>query len=357
MIITYFRSSSFNCHSLCAMQFFGEYVLGWRGPSGIKADKGTIVHKVLEIAANAKLAHDKKAKSFTDDIAGEVKISKKEVLTTEDIDAILEKVFGWYTSHSTQHNWSEADYKECHKWVWKALEFRGGAFDPRQASIVQAEARFDITIEEPWAFYSYDLGDNKVIEGFLAIKGTIDQIVKVDDTTYEVVDWKTGRRLNWATGEEKTHEKLRDDPQLRMYHYAVHKMYPHLKQVIVTIYYINDGGPFTLCFTDEDLPKTEKMLQEKFEVIKNTQIPRKNVTWKCTKFCNLGKSTFDGTDVEPIIAKKDGHITKKGQIMSKCEQLDYVLSKRPLNAVVKYMSSPDHQIDKYNPPGEVKEEK
>lgn len=51
MIITYFRSSSFNAHNMCEQQYFLEYVLGWRGPSGQKADKGTIVHKVLEILA------------------------------------------------------------------------------------------------------------------------------------------------------------------------------------------------------------------------------------------------------------------------------------------------------------------
>ena len=36
---------------MCEQQYFGEYVLGWRGPSGQKADKGTICHKVLEILA------------------------------------------------------------------------------------------------------------------------------------------------------------------------------------------------------------------------------------------------------------------------------------------------------------------
>lgn len=36
---------------MCEQQFFIEYVLGWRGPSNQKADKGTIVHKVLEILA------------------------------------------------------------------------------------------------------------------------------------------------------------------------------------------------------------------------------------------------------------------------------------------------------------------
>ena len=52
--IVYFRSSSFNCHRFCPMQYYMEYTLGWRGSSNKKADKGTIVHKALEICAVAK---------------------------------------------------------------------------------------------------------------------------------------------------------------------------------------------------------------------------------------------------------------------------------------------------------------
>ena len=36
------------------MQYYMEYTLGWRGSSNKKADKGTIVHKALEICAVAK---------------------------------------------------------------------------------------------------------------------------------------------------------------------------------------------------------------------------------------------------------------------------------------------------------------
>ena len=55
MIITYLRSSSYGCHDMCPMKYFLEYNLGWRGPSNIKAEKGTVVHKVLEILAIIKL--------------------------------------------------------------------------------------------------------------------------------------------------------------------------------------------------------------------------------------------------------------------------------------------------------------
>ena len=51
---------------MCEQQFFAEYVLGWRGLSGQKADKGTIFHKVMEILAVIKKANQDNI-SFIDD--------------------------------------------------------------------------------------------------------------------------------------------------------------------------------------------------------------------------------------------------------------------------------------------------
>ena len=80
------------------------------------------------------------------------------------------------------------------------------------------------------------------------MKGTIDLITKPSEDTLEIIDWKTGRRLDWATGQEKTQEKLETDPQLMIYFYAAKKLYPEIKNCIVTIFFINDGGPFSVSF-------------------------------------------------------------------------------------------------------------
>ena len=61
---------------------------------------------------------------------------------------------------------------------------------------------------KPWSKYSYETKDGP-LQGNLAIKGTIDLITQPSENTLEIVDWKTGRRLDWATGQEKTQEKLR----------------------------------------------------------------------------------------------------------------------------------------------------
>ena len=352
MITTYFRSSSYNCHDSCPMSFFGEYILGWRGPSGLAADKGTIVHKILEVLANGKKIIQEGGTKVEEPF-GTYKLNKNYILSKNQVEKIIEDVFGWY-SERTHHNWTEKDFKDCRKWVWKALEFQNGEFDPRKKDIVEAEASFDFEIMEPWAHYEYEVGDKK-LSGFLALKGTIDQVNKISDGVYDILDWKSGAyRKDWNTGKEKTHESFRKDPQLLIYYYAASKLWPDVEQIIATIYYINAGGPFTICFTKEDLFRTEEMLRKKFEVIKATQIPQKNITWKCKKFCHMGKTTFEGTGVvEPLINKEYGHITSPGEVMSKCEQLDYTLKHRSPESVMKHLSAPGHELSKYNAPGQV----
>ena len=208
--VPYFRSSSYNCNDFCEQQYFGDYVLGWSGPSNMAADRGTIIHKVLEILANVKLANQAGKKIFHDKEVG------TKVGMDCDIAKLTEKVFGYYVEceRCSHHNWSEKDYKECLKLTNKALDYNDGMFDPRKRDVFAAEPHFDFEIQQPWAMWEHE-GKS----GFLAIKGTIDLVTTIDEGVLEVIDWKSGRyRKNWATGEEKGYEQFRKDPQLMMYY-------------------------------------------------------------------------------------------------------------------------------------------
>ena len=335
MIITYFRSSSFNCHNMCPQQYFCEYVLGWRGKGGLKADKGTIVHKVLEIMCLAKKAEQDGLSSFIDDVIGSVSS------TSYDIDKITEQVYKYYSEGNPQHDWKEKDFKDCSKWVYKTLEMNDGIFDPRNRHVV-----------EDWGEYDYVLNGEKV-KGRLALKGTIDLITKVEDGFYEIVDWKTGRRLDWATGKEKTYASLQNDPQLRIYHYAAMKLYPEAKQIMVTINYMNDGGAFSMYFSEKDISKTKEMLRRKFEQIKSTRIPMLKKSWKCTKLCHQGKSTFEGTSIHPMMENRHGERTSYGEYMTKCEQIKYEIERKGIQKVTEDYMAENHSVAKYKAPGSL----
>lgn len=344
MIITYLRSSSYATHSMCEHQYFLEYVLGYRSPSNKKADKGTIVHKVLEILAYVKLNQQNKQQKFIDDVVGEVNTNNYNLTT------LIEKVYKYYTSKFTHHEWEVKDYKDCHSWVHKALEYNNGMFDPRNRDILQPEQHFDIPIIKPWSKYKFDTPEG-TLEGNLAIKGTIDLITKVDDNTIEIIDWKTGRRLDWATGQEKTLEKLQNDAQLRIYHYAVSQLYPNIDHCMVSINFINDGGAFSICFDKKDLGKTEDMLRQKFETIKKTQMPRLNKTWKCNKLCHFGKTTFENTHIIPIEEYRDNQTCAKNKTMTKCEQVKHDLDLKGMKNVVDEYTTPGYTVGKYKAPG------
>ena len=302
MLITYIRSSSYNNYAYCQMQYFITYVLGHQPDSGKKAELGTLVHKVLEILAKLKkYTQDNPKKntlSIEDDALGKINIKKSELFNKDTVDDILKLSFKFYTVDS-KHSFTKGDNDNCHKLIWDTLNYNDGQFDPRYRKIVEAEPHFDIPIEEDWAFFEYEVNGQK-IKGQLAIKGTIDLVTESSDGIIEVIDWKTGRRLDWATGEEKTYEKLCSDPQLLLYNYAISKLFPQYKQSIMSIFFIKDGGPFSMCFDKDDEKKFLKMLKNKFEDIKNNAKPQpisqNRDNWKCAKLCHYCKTKWPGTD-------------------------------------------------------------
>jgi hypothetical protein len=329
MIVTYIRSSSYNNYDYCQMQYFLTYVLGYQSDSGKKAELGTIVHKTLEVLAGLKKsAQDLKSRQkyieVIDDTIDKYRIDKSLLLTDEIVNDIFEKSFEAYTSRS-KHDWTQSDKKECTKLIWNTLKFNNGQFDPRFRNIIDPEPHFDIPIEEDWAKYTYELPDGQIINGVLAIKGTIDLVTKVADDVIEVIDWKTGRRLDWATGEEKDESKLAKDPQLLLYNYAISKLYPQYKQSIMTIYFIKDGGPFSMCFDKSDQDKFLNMLKGRFQEIRQNIAPKpispKRDNWKCTKLCHFCKNNWEGTDKNMCIYIED-HIKNHGikKTVEKCSR-------------------------------------
>jgi hypothetical protein len=312
--------------------------------SGLKASKGTVVHKVLEILAIIKQSQQDDTNPVVDDIVGSINIE------SYNLDDIIKKVYDYYSTAEAFHKWSPKDYKDCRDWVYKAIEFNNGMFDPRNRHILCPEQHFDIEIKKPWSAYSYDTPEGK-LEGNLAIKGTIDLITLVNDNTIEIIDWKTGRRLDWATGKEKTQGKLQVDPQLRIYYYAISHLYPHIENIIFSIYFINDGGPFSVCFDKSDLSKTEDMLREKFQIVKNSRKPQLHKSWMCTKLCHFGKTTFDNTHIDPHVEYRENQVCGIGSTMTKCEQIKHDINLNGMDVVVDQYKNKNHSFGKYKAPG------
>lgn len=495
--ITYIRSSSYNCHSMCPMKYFAEYTLGWTGKTGKKAAQGTVLHKVMEILAHIKLSEQLGKDYYEDEVFG--KFSRD----TTNLDNLIDTVYEYYSTMENHLIWGSVELKECRKWCHKALELNNGQFHPYNQTIVVPEQHFNIPINQDWAKYEYEVYNSttqktETVVGQLRLQGTIDLIIKNNEDTNEIIDYKglpldtpiptingwttmedikvgdvifdkdgkpttvtgksqvkhkncfeivfddtssvvcddehlwllndgsvkvitdlqkndkidvakklknstiipeisplsstrtiieinpvdkqhtqciivdspshtylctknlipthnTGQRKNWATNEKKEYPDFYKDFQLRLYNYAHHVLFPDVKNVLTTIFFVNDGGPYTIALGLNDISETMDMVREKFEFIKNTIVPEVKYGFPCKTFCHLGKKTFEGTNVPSIIAKEKHVLTQPGEPLKMCDQIKYALEHRNIGLVIENMTKTDFEFDSYKAPGEVEE--
>lgn len=371
--ITYIRSSLFSQINFCEHQYFLNYVLGLSESSNHKAELGTCTHKILEILAKIKLdLQSRPTTCYTDpyyeiDIPYITKLdlTKEDILPDLEVDRInstriakdrykwdcfikyghkrygkdlveylIKKVFE-RCSKDSKHDWKRVHLSDVSNYVWIALDYKGGIFDPRKRDIVAPETYFDFEVTEPWGKYNYEL-NGTVVSGNLKLRGTIDLVTKLDEDTYEIVDWKTGQRLDWATGETKTYEKLQRDMQLLYYYYAAKRLWPN-KNILVSIFFIRDGGPYTPPFDDSSLDTTQRSISRLFNYIQNIKVPKlldpKQKDFRCTKICEHYKSQIGSHNTCQFIYN---HIKQYG-----------------LDQTIKSYTKEGHSSHEYEAPGDI----
>jgi hypothetical protein len=326
-------SSALGSWDYCQQSYFIDYVLGWKFGANLKADLGTTCHKVFEVLANIKLAlqANKDATRIIDEELGEVNFSNKTFMAEREltsaeivkinserssktiykwdcdlkeghkrygedlVNELFERAFAHYIEK--RDDWKKVDKRDALNWTWIGLDFKKGRFDPRKRDVLDSETHFDFEFTEPWAEYDFALADGTRMQGRLRAKGTIDFTTKIDNGI-EVIDWKSGQRKDWATGQEKTYEKLCEDKQLMFYYYALRKIYPNEKNFIITIFFLRDGGPFSICFDDSHVEIMENKIKKRFEEIKNSRYPRmldpEQKDFRCARLCSFYKNSFPG---------------------------------------------------------------
>jgi hypothetical protein len=375
MIITYIRSSSaFGQWNYCQQSYFIDYVLGRKFPANLKADLGTVCHKVFEVLASIKkeIQSGSGKTSVKDGELGVVEfnpatlLSEQELTPTEVakinstrssktiykwdcqikdghkrygeelVHNIFERSFDYYIANK-RDDWKPVDKRDALNWTWIGLEFKKGLYDPRRREIFDTETHFDFEIQEPWAEYDFTSPDGVRSQGYLRLKGTID-LTTIIPNGLEVIDWKTGQRLNWATGKEKTFEKLCEDDQLMFYYYALRKIHPNIKNIIITIFFVRDGGPFSICFDDSHVEMMENKIRKRFEEIRNARYPKmldpEHKDFRCAKLCPFFKNKFDDNDDHNM-----------------CRTVHNAVRKHGLEYAVQAYTKADHDVDKYHAPG------
>lgn len=355
------------------MQYYMTYVLGYIAPSNQKADMGTITHKVLEILANLKKCQQEKKSTFEDDCIGHIDVPS-DLLTpcplTDDeiatfnkdvsaktiykyecfiqpnhvrygrdlVDSIFARVYDYYMTKFTNHKWTGANRKQAYNMVWIALDYKNGIVDPRKRTIVEAEPHFELKLDEDWAAYDFDyLEDN--VQGQIDLKGTIDLVTQIDDDTIEIIDWKTGQRLDWADKNtaKKDIRKLKEDTQLMLYYYAAKRMYPQYKNVFLTIMFIRDGGPFSMCFDDDTVKQIKEKIKKTKQEIESCKLPKMvsptHQDFRCKTLCHFFKTKWPNTNT------------------SVCDFIHNQIKHRGIEHVSQKLKSKNHTLGRYQNPG------
>ena len=118
------------------------------------------------------------------------------------------------------------------------------------------------------------------------VRGFIDLVQEIDSETIEIVDWKTGARNNFYTRRPIDETELMMEIQPRLYHLAAYFLYPKYKNILVTFYYTNSGGPITIALSRDDLSVTIANLYRFFMKVKQDTIISRNRSWAC-KMCSF----------------------------------------------------------------------
>ena len=302
MLCPYIRSSSINQFKSCEMKYTLEYLFGFKSKSGKKASLGTIFHKVMELRAQASKAIACDYKFIIDDNFGQMKVSEALNLTKS-----LALCFGYYKDIESHIVFDDKkDMKTIAGWIEKTLSDYS-SYDPINLDIIDTEVFFDFEIKKPWAAYKSVI-DGVEFSGNLRIKGTMDSVVRLSDSVYELVDFKTGAlRSDFATGEEKTLEYLQNDVQLLLYLIALTEIYPD-KHFILTLFYINNGGLFSVAADDDMLGRAWKMLEKTYKQINKTynpsQLDATHKDWRCKYCCDFSKPYKNGLSMCQFMKKE-----------------------------------------------------
>lgn len=347
MIVSYFRSSMLGSWSYCQHKTFLTYNLGFQEPPNKKTVMGTATHAVMESLAIGKkylqenpdskfviIEHEQlgrmtfsvedffKIEKLSDSTVDEINKSMKsktiykevkllkyghERMGQDCVNAIITRSCQVY-SVSCEQRWMPADFRDVNNWSWIFIDYLGGAYDPRKRNIIEPEKSFDIELNLPWATYEHIINGEKKT-GKLRLKGTMDLITRMSPGTIEIVDWKTGQRIDWGDNcKEKDYEYLCNDKQLLFYFYVASQLYPD-DEIYITIFFCRHGGPFTIPFDRTRLPEIEQKLMDYFQEIKSCELPKmvseSQTDFRCTTLCRFFKDGNSCKKIHDLIKEKN----------------------------------------------------
>ncbi len=253
-----------------------HYILGMESKAGKAALQGTIVHQALEWMTKLR----KRGKTNVDPMwllnrAWDEHIAASPGIEIRRVTTRIDKETGGFKE--------AADFKKCR--VAMEVILNNPHYNPYNINIIDSEQWF--ALEMPGKEWQCLDKDGKLHQ--FAVRGFIDLVHEIDEETIEIVDWKTGGRKSFYTQEPIDENVLMREVQPRLYHLAAYFLYPQYKNILITFYYTNSGGPITIALSQDDLEMTIAALHRFFTTIKCDTLIRRNRHWTC-RMCNFNNN-------------------------------------------------------------------
>ncbi len=169
----------------------------------------------------------------------------------------------------------------------------------RKTEVLALERGFELPIKDPKTGTTH------------LITGRIDRIDRLPDSSFLIVDYKTGRSL-------PNEESIKENLQLAVYHLALERLWPTLikrgeTKVEVALYYVRHGVPLRTSLTKASLAKAQGTILQLVREIEASDFAPKAST-RCANFpyylaCPFYKDKFrtekpkiaDGNEVPKVV--------------------------------------------------------
>ncbi|PJE64135.1 MAG: hypothetical protein COU90_04670 [Candidatus Ryanbacteria bacterium CG10_big_fil_rev_8_21_14_0_10_43_42] len=124
---------------------------------------------------------------------------------------------------------------------------------PWNFNVADLESRFEVSIEDPKTNETHTLA------------GIMDRIDKPTDDTYEIIDYKTARKM-------KSQESLNDDLQLSLYYLGLTRRWPHINpdNIRLSLQYVKHNEKLTTTRKKEDLDHIKETVLETIRAIETS---------------------------------------------------------------------------------------
>jgi putative RecB family exonuclease len=220
--------SAIETYLQCPQRYKFQEIDRIRVPKSKEALFGTLIHETLKF-----MFQQDPLFPTLDEVVGHFRARwpAREILNKDSINDPLKR------------EWSEEEEKMYFNEGVRMLKRFYEKNAPWNYSIVDLESHFEIVLQ-----------DEKTGETHI-LAGKIDRIDKLSDDTYEIIDYKTSKRM-------PAQEVLDKNLQLSLYSLGLQKRWPHIKaeDIKLSLYFLKHGEKLSTKIDTEGTEKTKENL-------------------------------------------------------------------------------------------------